>query len=413
MAALDGLRILDFTQFEAGTSCTQALAWLGADVVKIEAPSYGDPGRGVGLTTNKDYSAYFCAWNANKRSVALDLRTERGRELLIQLAPKFDVFVENYGPGVIERFNIGYDVLNAVNPGLIYVRIKGFGTSGPWSGYRSMDMVAQAAGGAFSITGEPDGPPMMPGTTTGDSGTGVQTAMAILAAYVQKMRTGEGQEIEISMQEAVTYYLRTRAIGRGGWGDKATPRTGNTGLRPPVNIYHCKPFGSNDYVYLVPVTEDHWDALCAALDRPELLIDPRFETMQARVQNEDVLVEEIRRWCSDRTKYEAMETIASAGVPCSACLDTAELHHHPHLLARGFVHELDLPVHGRVPMLGFAPRLSASHVEMSAAPRLGEHTDEVLATELGLSEDELTTMRDAGIIGDKDRFTDSHLTSFK
>ena len=405
MAALDGLRILDLTQYEAGTSCTQALAWLGADVVKLEGPKYGDPGRGAGLTNNKDYSAYFCAWNANKRSVALDLRTEAGRDVFLQLVPKFDVFVENYGPGVIERMDIGYEVVKAVNPGIIYARIKGFGTSGPWANYRSMDMVAQATGGAFSITGEPDGPPMMPGTTTGDSGTGVQTAMAILAAYVQKQRTGEGQEIEISMQEAVTYYLRTRSIGRGDWGTKATPRTGNVGLRPPLDIYACKPFGPNDYIYLCPVNEDHWDGLCAAMDRPELLIDPRFETMKARRQNTEALREEICSWCSERTKYEAMETIASAGVPCGACLDTAELHHHPHLLARGFVHELDLPVHGKVPMLGFPPRLSASKVEMTAPPRLGEHTDEVLAAELGLSADDLTAMRDSGVIGDKDRFT--------
>lgn len=212
MPALDGMRILDMTQFEAGTSCTQALAWLGADVVKLEAPEYGDPGRGVGLT-HEHYSAYFCAWNANKRSVALDLRTERGRDLFMQLVPNFNVFVENYGPGVIERLNIGYEALKAVNPGLIYARIKGFGNSGPWAHFRCMDMVAQAAAGVFSVTGESDGPPMMPGTTAGDSGSGVQTAMAILAAYVQRLSTGEGQEIEVSMQEAVTYYLRTRIFG--------------------------------------------------------------------------------------------------------------------------------------------------------------------------------------------------------
>ena len=188
MPALDGVRILDMTQYEAGTSCTQALAWLGADVVKIEAPEYGDPGRGVGRTANKDYSAYFCAWNANKRSLALDLRTEKGRELFLRLVPRFDVYVENYGPGVTERLNIGFDVLAAANPGLIYARIKGFGASGPYAGFRSMDMIAQAAAGAFSITGEADGPPMMPGPTTGDSGTGVQAAMAILAAYADNVK---------------------------------------------------------------------------------------------------------------------------------------------------------------------------------------------------------------------------------
>ncbi len=404
MPALDGMRVLDMTQYEAGTSCTQALAWLGADVVKIEPPEYGDPGRGVGRSENKDYSAYFCAWNANKRSVALNLRSEEGRELLLKLAPKFDVFVENYGPGVIEKLNIGYEELKAVNPGLIYARIKGFGTTGPYAGYRCMDMVAQAAAGAFSITGEADGPPMMPGPTTGDSGTGVQTAMAILAAYVQKLRTGEGQEVEVSMQEAMTYYVRTRAFIGSAWGTQATPRNGNKGGLPPVDIYPCKPFGPNDYIYLMPVNQGHWDGLCAAMDRPDLLIDPRFETNPGRVENGAALYEEIRSWCSERTKTEAMEAIAAAGVPCAACLDTGELHHDKHLTARGFIHEMDLPVHGTVPMLGFAPRLSESHVDMTVPPRLGEHTDELLEQELGLDADEITRLRESGAIGDANRF---------
>ena len=404
MPALDGVRVLDMTQYEAGTSCTQALAWLGADVVKVEPPEYGDPGRGVGRTENKDYSAYFCAWNANKRSVALNLRSEAGRALLLRLAPKFDVFVENYGPGVIERLDIGYDALSKVNPALVYARIKGFGLSGPYAGYRSMDMVAQAAAGAFSITGEANGPPMMPGPTTGDSGTGVQAAMAILAAYVQRLRTGEGQQIELSMQEAMAYYVRTRAFIGSAWGTQATPRSGNSGGLPPVDIYRCKPFGPNDYIYLMPVNQDHWDALCAAIERPDLLVDPRFATTAARVENGVALYGEIAAWTGARDKYEAMEAIAGAGVPCSACLDTGELHHDRHLTERGFVRELELPVHGRVPMLGFAPRLSRSQVELERPPRLGEHTFDVLGLELGLAKDELEALRQDGVIGDPERF---------
>ena len=404
MVALDGLRILDMTQYEAGTSCTQALAWLGADVVKVEAPDIGDPGRGVGRSSTQDYSAYFCAWNANKRSLALNLRSRKGREILLDMAPKFDVFVENYGPGVIERLNIGYDVLRAANPGIIYARIKGFGVTGPYSGYRCMDMVAQAAAGAFSVTGEAEGPPMMPGTTTGDSGTGVQAAMAILAAYIQKQRTGVGQQVELSMQEATAYYVRTRTYLGSGWDKHPAPRTGNAGGVPPVNIYPCKPFGANDYIYLMPVNEGHWDALCAAMDRGDLLLDPRFADAGSRIGNGDALYEEIRNWTAQRTKYEAMEAIASAGVPCSACLDTVELHQDPHLTERGFVHEMHLPVHGTVPMLGFAPRLSESTVDMECPPRLGEHTHEVLAAELGLSEREIDALQERGIIGDPARF---------
>ena len=404
MPALDGLRILDMTQYEAGTSCTQALAWLGADVVKVEPPKYGDPGRGVGRSENKDYSAYFCAWNANKRSVALDLRSAEGHDLFMRLVPKFDVFVENYGPGVAERLDIGYEKLKAVHPGLVYARIKGFGTSGRYAGFRCMDMVAQAAAGAFSITGEADGPPMMPGPTTGDSGTGVQAAMSILAAYVQKLRTGKGQEIELSMQEAMAYYVRTRAYIGSAWGTKATPRTGNAGGLPPVNIYPCKPFGPNDYIYLMPVNQEHWDGLCAAIDRADLLIDERFKSTKARIENGAALYEEVAAFTRSRSKYEAMETIAGAGVPCSACLDTGELHHDEHLQERGFIHEMELPVHGKVPMLGFAPRLSESKVPMTAPPRLGEHTDEVLAMELGMETAELASLREAGVIGDAKRF---------
>ena len=196
----------------------------------------------------------------------------------MRLVPRFDVFVENYGPGVTERLGIDYETLAAANPRLIYTRIKGFGTTGPYAHFRCMDMIAQAAAGAFSITGEPDGPPMRPGSTTGDSGTGIQTAMAVLAAYIQCSRTGKGQLVEVSMQEAMMYYTRTRTFMASEWGTKAAPRRGNYGGRAPVNIYACKPFGPNDYIYLMPVNQGHWDALCAAIDRGDLLIDPRFAT---------------------------------------------------------------------------------------------------------------------------------------
>ena len=406
MPALDGIRILDMTQYEAGTSCTQALAWLGADVVKVEAPAYGDPGRGVGrMTEYEDYTPYYCAWNSNKRSLALDLRTDEGRDLFMRLVPRFDVFVENYGPGVTERLGIDYETLSAANPRLIYTRIKGFGTTGPYAHFRCMDMIAQAAAGAFSITGEPDGPPMRPGSTTGDSGTGIQTAMAVLAAYIQRSRTGKGQLVELSMQEAMMYYTRTRTFMASEWGTKAAPRRGNYGGRAPVNIYACKPFGPNDYIYLMPVNQGHWDALCAAIDRGDLLIDPRFATTASRTEHGDALYEEIGAWTREHTKYEAMETIGDAGVPCSACLDTADLHHDKHLKARGFIHEVDLPVHGKVPMLGFAPRLSESEFKIRPPPRLGEHTDEVLGSELGLDAEALSQLRESGAIGDPSRFS--------
>jgi formyl-CoA transferase len=396
MAALDGMRILDMTQYEAGPSATQALAWMGAEVVKVEAPGYGDPGRGVGLTGETAYSAYFCNWNANKKSVAINLRSEQGRALFMQMVPKFDVFVENYGPGVVERLGLEFETLREANPGLIYARIKGFGTHGPYSGYKSYDMVAQAAAGAFSVTGEPDGPPMVPGPTTGDSGTGVQLGMAILAAYVQKLRTGEGQKIEISMQEAMTYFMRTRIAIGAQWGTAACARNGNAQGMPPMALYPCKPFGTNDWAFIMPVTTDHWDELCVVVDKPELLVDERFREMENRLQHSDELYEIFASWTRERNKYEVMQILGEAGVPCSATLDTAELHNDPHLQARGFIHNVEHPVHGDVPLLGFAPELSASEVPMRRAPLLGEHTDEILAKELNLDTKALEQLRTDG-----------------
>ena len=398
MTALDGMRVLDMTQYEAGTSCTQALAWLGADVVKIESTEYGDPGRGVGLGKDAGYSAYFCNWNANKRSVAVDLRSDAGHDVFMRLLPGFDVFVENYGPGVVDRLGIDYTTLKAAHPPIIYAQLKGFGTQGPHAHYKSYDMVAQAAAGAFSVTGESEGRPLIPGPTTGDSGTGIQLAMAILAAFIQKQRTGTGQRIEISMQEAMTYYMRTRVATGSGWGTQAAGRSGTAGGLPPVDLYPCKPFGPNDWIYLMPITSGHWDELCAVIDRPDLTVDERYASPRDRISRADEVYEIFASWTRERTKTEAMEQLADAGVPCSAVLDTAELHTDPHLVERGFVHQLDLPVHGEVPLLGFAPRMSESEVPLQAPPLLGEHTADLLEQDLGLSTDEITKLKESGAV---------------
>ena len=399
MPALDGMRILDMTQYEAGTSCTQALAWLGADVVKIEQPGVGDPGRGVRTGTLN--SPYFINWNSNKRSVTLNLRSDEGRELLLDMLPNYDVFVENYGPGVIEKLDLGYDVMKQRNPSLIYARLKGFGLSGPWTHFKSYDMIAQAAAGAFSVTGEPDGPPMLPAPTTGDSGTGVQLALAITAAYVQKQRTGEGQFIEIAMQEAMSYFMRTR-IAYCDWGEAVVPRRGNS-AGAPTDIYPCKPADpdreGNDYVYLMIVTSRMWDTLCAAIDRPDLLVDERYEDMWKRNENGETLHAEISKWTSQRTKWEAMDYLGAAGVPASAVLDTYDLFHNPHFEERGFVHDLEHPEHGDIRLLGWAPRMSRSDVPIRRAPLLGEHTREVLSDDLGLEGPKYSEMEAAGILG--------------
>jgi len=395
MPALDGMRILDMTQYEAGTACTQSLAWLGADVVKVEKPGSGDPGRG--LIRGQEDSDYFLVWNSNKRSVTLDLGKPAGRELLLKMLPQYDVFVENYGPGVIEKLNLDYDVMKAVHPGIIYARIKGFGTSGPYADYKCFDMVAQAAAGAFSITGEADGPPMRPGPTTGDAGTGVQLALAVTAAYVQKMRTGVGQLIEISMQEAMTYYLRTAIAGTQG-GKTVATRSGN-GLGPIINLYPCDPHGPNDYVFIMAVTPRMWESLCHAIDRADLLEDERFSGSADRHANSEALQQEIASWTSQRSKREAMRVLCEGGVPASAVFDSIDLFSDPHLNERGFIHSVEHESRGTLTMLGWPARLSESEVPLQAPPLLGKHTDEVLAADLALSEQEISALHDEGVIG--------------
>ena len=396
MPALDGMRILDLTQFEAGTSCTQMLAWLGADVVKVEPPGRGDPGRRT-EAGGKD-SLYFLSFNANKRSVTLDLATARGRELFLRLVPRFDVVTENFTLGTMERLGIGYAALRAANPAIIYATLKGFGTTGPYAGFKSFDPVAQAAGGAISVTGDPNDAPYRPGATYADTGSGMTLAMQILAAYIQRQRTGEGQQVEVSMQEAVANFMRTPLSFRERLGHP-TPRRRNEGGSggAPTDLFPCAPGGTNDYIYIF-ITQSHfWDTLCIGIDRPELTADARFATPEDRRRNAAELYEIIATWTRRRGKFEAMDHLGALGVPCSAVFDSADLLTHPHLLARGAVTRVDHPVRGEEEFLAPPFRMSGSRVEIVRAPLLGEHTDTVLAAELGLDAEELAGLAASGI----------------
>jgi len=393
MPALDGMRILDLTQYEAGPSCTQALAWMGADVVKVEAPGVGDPGRVLGGS-----DAYFWNWNLNKRSVVLNLRKPEGRQVLLDLLPKFDVFMENYAPGVIGRLNLEYETLKEVHPSLIYASVKGYGSDGPYSEYLAYDMCAQAAAGTFSMTGAFDGPPTLPGVTVGDSGTGMQLGMSILAAYIQKLRTGEGQHIEISMQEAITYYMRTHLANMGNWGENPVPRNGSQVGAAPSGLYACKGGGHNDYCFMLTVTSPHIDKLFMTIGRPDLITDERFDDFMKRLTRTPELHEEVEKWTRQHTKHEVMRIMGEAGVPCAATLDTMEVYNDPHLNERGFVKTMVHPDKGEVKLLGFAPRMSENEFAMNPPPTLGEHTDSVLAEELGLDSERIATLRDAEAI---------------
>ncbi len=393
-AALEGLRVLDMTQYEAGTSCTQALAWLGADVVKIESPR-GDPGRRAFAHGDED-SQYFLNYNSNKRSVVLDLKHRRGRETLLALVPKFDVFVENYGPGVMEELGLGYEQLREHNPEIIYARIKGYGLSGPYASWKCFDPLAQAAAGAFSITGESDGPPVKPGPTMADSGTGMETALAITAAWAQKLRSGKGQFIEVSMQEVMTMFMRTTGVMQ--WNQKPVERRGHRG-GAPTGMYPCAPGGPDDYVYMLISGTRMWDQLCVAIGRDDLLVDPRFETGTLRIRHADALDAEISQWTRRHTKFEAMRILCEGGVAASAIFDTMDVFSDPHLNSRGFIQQIDDPVRGPITLMGSPIRMSGSATRLEPAPLLGADTEEVLMSELGLSERDLAELAGQGAVG--------------
>jgi formyl-CoA transferase len=391
VAALDGMRILDLSQYEAGPSCTQALAWLGADVVKIERPGVGDPGRSIGMPD------YFMMWNSNKRSVELDLQSDEGRKTLLKMLPKYDVIVENFGPGVITKLRLDYDSIKEIHPSVIFASVKGFGSFGPYADYKCFDMVAQAAAGAFSVTGESDGPPMRPGTTIGDSGTGTQLAMAILAAYVHLLKTGEGQQVELSMQEGVTYYMRTM-MSMAQSGEAVVARQGN-GRDPLSTMYPCSPGGPNDFIFLMAITHRMWEALCLTMSREDLLTDPRFLSPGDRLKNAEVLRQEISVWTTQYDKKEAMRRLAEAGVPVSAVMDTVDVYSDPNLIARDFIKEVKTLSGQTLRMPGCPARLSKSDVSLKAAVPLGTHTKEVLMQDLGLDEDQFSELEKSGVLG--------------
>lgn len=399
--ALNGIRILDLTQYEAGTSATQMLAWLGADVVKVEPPGLGEPGRGhAAFKPGEGVDRwYFLNLNANKRSLALDLKSPEGREIFLKLLPRFDIVTENFTLGTMEHFGLGYDVLKAAHPSIIYATIKGFGTTGPYSGFKSFDMVAQAAGGAMSITGGPDTPPYRAGVTWGDTGTGMHLAIGILAAYIQRQTTGEGQHVEVSMQEAIANYARVGFLARELVGDPV-PRQGNDlrGLAP-TDAYPCKPFGPNDYVYLAVVSGRMLECLCIAIGRPEVADDPRIQDAAGRREHADWLKGMVAEWCAGRTKHEAMTELQRFGVPAGAVLDSGDVFSDPHLQERGMIDIVDHPTRGKVEILGNPIRMSASPTRTRPAPLLGEHSCEVLASELQMGAEAMARLKEQKVIG--------------
>ena len=393
---LEGVRILDLTQVQAGPSCTQLLAWLGADVIKVEEPRVGDRTRVERGTSPDADSFYFLVFNANKRSVSLNLKSEEGKGIFRRLAAASDVVVENYGPGRMEQFGLGYEELKRANPRVVYATIKGFGTYGSYAHVKSFEHIAQAMGGAMSANGEAGGPPLFVAPGVGDSGTGLHCAIGILAALRQRDRTGESQLVEVSMQDGVVNLMRIRMIDTLSTGEPVR-RSGNAGWGGPPMIYPCHPGGDDDYVALV-LAGDSWDTLLAVMGRAELIGDERYATEEARQQRPEEVFDIICRWTATKGKHDIMRLLTETGVPCGAVQDTREILEDPHLREREMVVDLDDPVRGEYRVLGCPIKIWSNTVKIKPPPLLGQHSDEILSELLGFDGEALGALRDSGVI---------------
>ena len=409
---LEGIRVVDFTQFEAGPSCTESLAWLGAEVVKIENPGLGDPGRRLqkgkpgreGAQTFIDGDPwYFHQFNANKKSVTLNLKSPKGLEIVRELIKKADVVVENMAPGTIERLGLGYDDVKQLNPGIIYCQIKGFGTGSPYEKSLAFDMIAQAAGGMTSTTGYSDRPPVKPGTSFGDTGTGMLMSISILGALYKRQKTGEGRRLQVAMQDAMVHYMRV-PFSRSQHSGKAVLREGTdksqAGGLVPNAIYPCKPGGPNDYAYIFcsRANPEHWQRLLKVMGREDLKGDARYETQAARTERPAEVDAIIAAWTKQHTKEEVMTLIGAAGVPAGAVFDTLELMNDPSFEQRGIMQTIDHPTTGKVRMPAWPVRFDGAPPKVKPSPMLGQHVDEVLGTWLGMDGKALAALRQEGVV---------------
>ncbi len=399
--ALDGIRIVDTTQFQSGTVCTMTLAWLGAEVIKIERPKVGELNRYSVVEPDID-SYSFITCNANKKSVTLNMKSPEGKEILWKLIEGADVFVENMSPGAIDRLGFGYDAVHERCPHIVYAQIKGFGLDGPWANYPAFDPIAQATGGSTSINGYPDGSPLQPGVDLADSGAGYMTVIAILAALYQRNRTGVGQRIEVAMQDTVIAFIRSI------WeqqlrNNKPAPRVGN-GMPledvAPANMYRCKPGGQDDYVHVYASRapgSKQFELLMKKIGRPDILDDPRFATPQSRYLHKEELDEIITGWTMQKTKLEAMEELCKEGIPSGANLNTEDITNDPYLRKRGIITEIQHPQRGSVFMPAH-PMMMEGTVPVTSSPLLGEHNAEILKGLLGFSDADLEQLEEKGVI---------------
>ena len=412
---LEGIKVLDFTGVQAGPSCTQLMAWFGADVLKIERPGVGDVTRRQ-LRDIPDVDAlYFTTLNSNKKSLELDTKTPQGKEILEKLIREADILVENFAPGALDRMGFTWERIQQLNPRLIFGSVKGFGENSRYSDLKVYENVAQCAGGAASTTGFWDGPPTVSGGALGDSNSGMHLAIGLLTALIDREKTGRGQKVSVSMQDAVLNLCRVKLrdqqrlerVGyleeypqypNGTFGD-AVPRGGNAGGGgQPGWVLKCKGLETdpNAYIYFT-VQEQNWARTAEAIGHPEWADDPAYNTTRARQPHLFEIFEEIERWLADKTKYEAVDILRKYEVPCSPVLSMKEIAEDPDLRESGTIVEVEHPTRGKYLTVGSPIKFSGFKPEIMGSPLLGEHTDEVLAG-LGYTPEDIAELRARKVI---------------
>jgi len=416
--ALDGIRILDFTHVQSGPSCTQLLAWFGADVVKVERPGEGDITRSQLRDIPNVDSLYFTMMNGNKRSITLDTKHPQGKFVLEGLIKACDVLVENFAPGVLDRMGFSWERIQAINPRMIVASVKGFGP-GPYEECKVYENVAQCTGGAASTTGFRDGIPLVTGAGVGDSGTGVHLAMGILAALFQRTHSGHGQKVLAPMQDAVLNLCRVKMrdqqwLTRGPLTEysqhaegipfgEAVPRAANdSGGGQPGRIVKCRGWEHDPNAYLYFITQAQaWVAICDVIGKPEWKDHPDYAKPAARLPRLNEIFATIEQWTVTKTKFEAMEILNQHDIPCGPILSMKELAEDQSLRASGTLVEVDHPTRGKYLTIGNPVKLSDNEVKVERSPLLGEHTEEILAEVLGFDHERIAEIRSSGATGEK------------
>src|SRR5829696_553241 len=418
--ALDGVRILDFTHVQSGPTCTQLLGYMGADCIKVERPGVGDITRGQLRDVNGADSLYFTMLNGNKRSITIDSKNPKGKEILERLVKHCDVLVENFAPGALDRMGLSWDYIHKTNPRMIVASVKGFGP-GPYEDCKVYENVAQCTGGAASTTGFREGPPLVTGAQIGDSGTGLHLAFGICAALYQRTRTGRGQKVFAAMQDGVLNLARVKLrdqqrlahgplteysqYGEGiPFGD-AVPRAGNdSGGGQPGWILKCKGWETDPDAYIYFITQAPvWGHICDVIGKPEWKTDPDFATPPARLPKLKAIFATIEEWTMTKTKFEVMETCNEHDIPVGPILSMKEIAEEPSLRKTGTVVEVDHPTRGKYLSVGLPIKMSDSITEVKRSPLLGEHTDEILSAVLGYQGEELETVKTSGALTAPDK----------